>query len=93
MGRILPDVDDKYFRLYGEHRSLIKPFLHSFDITFAKQTTLYGAALHIFLAKPSRSISAMFGFSEEILIVYSFYDKLQPRIIQGLSPSLRFNHI
>lgn len=85
MGTIKEDVLSVFLSQYPEQRTLLKPFLSGFDISYAERKLLNNTTLFVYLLKPEEYISDAFGISKEILLAYTPYDTLQPRAIQAVN--------
>ena len=83
MGSIKKEAKELYFSDNHEDEALLKSFLHTFNITWARKRILYGSTLSVFLLQPESFIQETFGFDNEILLLYSSYLHLEPRTIQA----------
>ena len=84
MGQYVPEVRSGHFTNYPEEEELLRPFLQSFDVTWAKRRRAFGSDLSVFFLSPEPHMERAFGFESEILVVYSSYEALQPRTIQAI---------
>ena len=84
MGTVLPEVKAAYLSKYPEEDEILKPFTHSFDITWASRRRVFGSELSVYLLKPERHMERAFGFETELLAVYSPYDSLEPRTFKAI---------
>ncbi len=83
MGIIHPDVKEKHLIFYPEQKSILKPFLNGFDITWARLRRAFNTDLSVYFIKPAENIKEAYGFSREIMLVYSNYEIMESRTIQA----------
>lgn len=84
MGHIKTDVINSHFRVYPEQREFADAFIHTFDINYGTRLNAYNTHIFCFLLSPDKSLTTMFGFDDEILLVYSPFAKIEPRTIQAI---------
>ena len=84
MGAIVPEVAQGHLMRHPQEELLLRPFLHSFDVTWARQLWAFGSELSVYFLKPAPHMERAFGFESEILTVYSQYPTLQPRTLQAV---------
>ena len=63
-------------------REILNFFLPDFDITWGERWQGYGTVVYVFFLNPGKDMRAMFGIGSEILLLYSPFQTLQPRILQ-----------
>ena len=83
MGTIHPDVTNNHLRGYPGERAFLTPFLAGFDITWGRRRSARNTELSVYFLKPEAFIAETFGFSQEILLVFSEYPTLEARTIQA----------
>ena len=88
MGSIVTEVTTGHLRKYPDEESILRPFVHNFDVTWAARRRAFGSDLSVYFLKPERHMERAFGFESEILAVYSQYDVLQPRTLQAIEQFL-----
>lgn len=84
MGQIHQVVREKQLELFPNEEELLSPFLNNFDITGGIRKKYSNSEYSFYFVKPSRIIEDAYGFSKEILLIYSQYPKLEPRTIQAV---------
>lgn len=84
MGSILEEVEAEHLKLFPKERDLLLPFLAGFSVTWAKQRSTLGTKLSVYFLKPERLMEEAFGFEREMLLAYSPYAELQPRVVQAV---------
>jgi len=83
MGTIHNDVKDNHLENFPSEEILLKPFLDGFDITFGRRRRGGTSEFSVYFLKPANNIQEAYGFSKEIMLVYSQYPNLEPRTIQA----------
>jgi len=83
MGSIHPEVREKHLDFFEDEEEVITPFLSGFDITWARSRKAYNTDLSVYFLKPERHISDAYGFSREVMLVYSPYPQMESRTIQA----------
>lgn len=81
MGSIHPEAERTYFHANSDHRDIVKPFLHCFDVSHAYPHAEGKAKLAAFFLKPLRPYADHLGLDREILVTYSPYSTWQARTI------------
>lgn len=84
MGSIRTEVTDNYLIEHSEDRDLLIPFLDGFHVTWAKIIKGYNTALKVFFLSPEDHYKESYGFENEVLLVYSPYDRMEPRTLQAI---------
>jgi hypothetical protein len=84
MGGVVQEVESHHLSRFPEERQLLQPFLAGFEITWAKQRIASGTRLSVYFLKPEPFMEEAFGFEREIMLVYSRYRNLEPRVIQAI---------
>jgi hypothetical protein len=69
--------------LYPDEESILKPFLPVFSVTWGRRRQAYNTGLSVYFLKPEPSMSESFGFEQEIMLVYSSFNSIEPRAIQA----------
>lgn len=88
-GAIHPVVQRKHLSEHPSDRDILAAFLHNFSITYGKRVHHLGSEFSVFLLKPLPHMAKSYGFSDEILMLYSPYDTLEPRIVLSLEDFAR----
>jgi hypothetical protein len=73
-----------HFQDYPKHREFIEPFLDGFYLTRASKRRLFQTEIFEFFLSPEDGTKEQFGFSLEVLLVYSPYSAMQPRTFQAI---------
>ncbi|PKL59225.1 MAG: hypothetical protein CVV33_08940 [Methanomicrobiales archaeon HGW-Methanomicrobiales-4] len=79
---INPEVRD-YFQENPIEEKIVKPFLHNFDITWAKKRKAFNTEVSVYFFKPEQIIIDNYGISREILAIYAPYYTIESRTIQA----------
>ena len=83
MGQIHEEIQNYHLQRYPEEEVLLKPFLNGFDISWGKRRHGHNTELSVFFLRPERHMAEMFGFAQEIMLVYSPYPYLEARTLQA----------
>lgn len=83
MGLIHDDVQKGHLAKHPEEEQLLRPFLSGFDVTWGRKRVGHNTELSVFFLRPERFMSEMFGFTQELMLVYSPYSTLEPRTLQA----------
>ncbi|SOE49641.1 AAA family ATPase [Orrella dioscoreae] len=83
MSHIHDDVRDFHLKSHPAEEKLLSPFLSGFDVTWGRRRAGHNTELSVFFLRPERFMSEMFGFSQELMLVYSPYQQLEPRALQA----------
>jgi len=87
MGLILSEVKGNYY--YSEDiERLLKPLLHSFDVTYMSKYETGKSKWYYFFLKPERHMTDSFGFDRELLCVYFSYPELHSRNFEQINEIL-----
>ena len=87
MGIILDEVKENYY--YSEDiEMLLKPLLHSFDVTYMNNYEKGRSNWCYFFLKPERHMKDSFGFDRELLCVYFSYPELHSRNFEQINEIL-----
>jgi hypothetical protein len=86
---IKPDVRIEHLAKFPEEENWLKPFLPAFDVTWARRRRAYNTELSQYFLKPHDNIREAFGFEQELMLVYSPYNTLEPRSIQAAEQFLQ----
>ncbi len=84
MGTIRSEVQDQQLTKYPQEREFLNPFLNGFYVTWGTRRKAYNTEVSEYYLKPEDFMKELFGFEQEILLIYSPYDELQPRTIQAV---------
>jgi hypothetical protein len=88
VGIIHHDVETGYLRERPDLKSLLRPFLVDFDVTWGASRRRFGSNISAFFLKPEQIFSEMFGIEREVLLLISEYETVEPRIMQAASAIL-----
>ena len=80
---IKDEVWEVHLNHYPEEESLLKPFLAGFDVTFGRKRRAQNTELSVYFIKPHEHTKEAFGFEQELLLVYSKFQTMEPRAIQA----------
>lgn len=83
MGKIKEDVKINHLDIYPEEGEMLIPFLSGFDISFGRKMEACNTKLSVYILNPEDFIKEGFGFSNEIMMVYTPYKKTEPRALQA----------
>ncbi len=83
MSQIHEDVRAFHLESYPAEKKLLLPFLSGFDITWGRRRQGHNTELSVFFLRPEPFMAEMFGFAQELMLVYSPYDRLEPRALQA----------
>jgi len=72
-----------HFSRYPDERNLILPFTRISTLTWADRRRAMNADLSVFILRADDELADNFGFTQEILAVYSPHRELQARAFQG----------
>ncbi|MFA4860918.1 AAA-like domain-containing protein [Methanoregula sp.] len=89
MGIIHSEVREQHLTHYPKEENLLKPFLDGFDITWGKKRKWGTSEYSVYFLKPANYIQEEYGFSREIMLVYSEYKNLEPRTIQAIEQFIK----
>jgi hypothetical protein len=82
MGTIHPDVFRAYLSDHLHEQSILAPFLATFDVTYVFPPRRARTDLSGYFLRPEKEITDSYGFTQEILLIYSPFPTLQARTIQ-----------
>src|SRR5437870_115784 len=88
---IRPEADTTYFAARPAERELAARLDEAFDVTFGRQ---FGD-LAMWLADPKQHVRERFGFTKELLVIYSHHYRTDARVltaIENISRSPDFKH-
>lgn len=64
---------------------IVNPFSTDFEISWGSRRTAYNTTIYEFIIKPSQTVAETFGLEYDLLLVYSPYPEMQPRVMQAVS--------
>ncbi len=64
---------------------IVNPFSSDFEISWGNRRNAYNTIIYEFIIKPSKTVAETFGFEYDLLLVYSPYSEMQPRVMQAIS--------
>jgi hypothetical protein len=83
MGQIRSDVRDAHLFAYPDEEALLRPFLEGFDVTWGRRRNAFNTSLSVYFLRPEPHIADTFGFSQEILLLYSPFVSIETRTFQA----------
>jgi len=83
MGEIRKEVRDEHLNNYAQEEDLLKPFLDGFYVTWGRKRRAYNTELSVYFLNPESFITETYGFTQEILLVYSPYPRMETRTLQA----------
>lgn len=83
MGSIHQDVRDHHLNTYPNEEVFLRRFLDGFDVTWGRRRRLRNTTLSVYFLRPESFIKETFGFTQEVLLIYSSFSTLEPRAIQA----------
>lgn len=82
-GSIQQEVRDFHLKKHPSHLEFLRRFLNGFSVTWGKKRKLYSSIYYEFFLKPEKHMSELFGFDQEILLLYAPYNVLEPRTLNA----------
>ena len=89
MGTIHQDAQVNFFDTHKDNEELVKLFLTNFDIKAAHERHVSNTIVYAYILQPHEYMIDPFGLEKDILLVYSPYDKMEPRTIQAIDELYR----
>ncbi len=89
MGSIHPNAQSAFFDSHKGNIDLVKPFLVGFDIKAAYEKHLSNTIVYAYILKAEEYMKEAFGLEKDILLMYSPFEKMEPRSIQALDELFR----
>lgn len=83
MAQIQQEVRDYHLSQHPDEERLLAPFLSGFDVTWGRRRHGHNTELSVYFLRPERFMAEMFGFAQEIMLVYSPFPTLEPRALQA----------
>ncbi len=83
MGIIRHEVKEKHLNYYQKEEDILLPFLSCFNITFGRRRRAHNTELSMYFLNPEDFIKESFGLEQEIMLVYSEYNVIEPRSFQA----------
>lgn len=83
MGQIVEDVRNGHLSTHPEEEELLRPFLNGFDVTWARRRTARNTTVSVYFLRPESHMAETFGFSQEVLLIYSDFPTLEARAMQA----------
>ena len=80
-GQIKLDVKGQHLRIYPTEENVLKAVMQHFDVNYGRRIKAAGTALS---AYPDKLMCNSFGFTDELLLLLSDFDDLQPRTMQAV---------
>ena len=92
MGKILDTVRENY-DFSEDIEQLLKPLLHSFDVTYMNKYKIGKSKWLYFFLKPERYMKDSFGFDRELLCAFFEYTDLHSRNFEQINEILMENRV
>ena len=89
MGIIHQNAQQAFFDSHPDNADLVRIFLTGFDISFACEKHMSNTTVYAYILKPEDFMKDAFGFDKEMLLVYSPYDRIEPRAIHAIDELYR----
>jgi len=86
---IKPEIRTQHLARFPEEEDWLKSFLPCFEVTWATRRKAYNTEVSQYFLKPHDHIQEAFGFEQELMLVYSKYQVLEPRSIQAAEKFLQ----
>lgn len=83
MGYIHEDVREIHLTNHPEEEAPLKPFLNGFEVTWGRRRSAYNSSLSVYFLKPESFMAEMFGFTQELMLIYHPYPRLEARTMQA----------
>lgn len=83
MGSIRIEVREQHLNYHPEEEEILKAFLPCFFVTWGRLRRGYNTELSVYFLNPEPFMKETFGFDQEVMLVYSKYDRLEARAIQA----------
>lgn len=83
MGTIKPEVQHDHLATYPEELSWLRAFLPEFDVTWARARRQHNSPVSAYFLDPLAHTKEMFGFTQELLLIYTRFTTLEPRALQA----------
>lgn len=83
MSQIHEEVRAIHLKSHPEEEQLLAPFLNGFDVTWGRRRHGHNTDLSVFFLRPNSFMAEMFGFVQELMLVYSPYNRLEPRALKA----------
>jgi hypothetical protein len=83
MGYIHEDVKSIHLASHPQEEAVLKPFLNGFEVTWGRRRNAYNSSLSVYFLKPEAFMAEMFGFSQELMLLYHPYPRLEARTMQA----------
>jgi len=83
MGSIRLEVREQHLDQHPEEEEILKAFLPCFFVTWARVRRAYNTELSVYFLNPEPFMKEAFGFDQEVMLVYSKYNRLEARSIQA----------
>ena len=64
---------------------ILNPFSSDYEISWGNRRNAYNTTIYEFIIKPSSAVAETFGLEYDLLLVYSPYEEMQPRVMQAIS--------
>lgn len=81
-GVIRDEVRDQILLDFPEHEKFLIYLLSGFSVTWGKKRIAYNTEVYEYFLKPEDHIKDLFGFEQEILMLYAPYKTMEPRTLQ-----------
>jgi len=83
MGQIRAEVWEHHLNQHPEEESFLKTFLPCFYVTWGRARRAYNTELSVYFLNPENFVKEAYGFDQEVMLVYSKYNTVEPRAVQA----------
>ncbi len=77
----VPKAVQTYFDRHSAEQVPVERFRDLFDITWASRERFAGSESSFYLLKPKKHTAEIYGFERELMLIFSPYSALEPRIL------------
>ncbi|WP_133247605.1 ATP-binding protein [Pseudomonas sp. SDI] len=84
MGVIRTEVLEQHLKSHPKEKDILLPFLDGFDVTWGRRTRGFNTEVSIFFLSPEPHYKESYGFENEILLIYSPFQTMEPRTLQAV---------
>jgi len=84
MGIIKSDVTAQHLSAHPQEKEFLNPFLSGFDINWGRRVRAFNTEISVYFLEPLEHFKESFGFENEVLLVYSPFNSMEPRTLQAV---------
>jgi len=88
VSNIKPEVEDFHLVRFPREREALKPFLHAFEVSFARRRRAANTEVSFYILRPEKWVQEAFGLEWEISLFMFDFDRLQARSFQAIDQIL-----